>query len=114
MNAFLLVIISIIASITLSVIFGGNILKSRVFKRLVLEDEQRAGQGYQVNKPSLELTTSITSPIKIPFGCKPLRPDVTTTSPTLTSISRASLPNFKYASSTSSPLTIPIAREAGR
>lgn len=54
-NAFLLVIISIIASITLSVIFGGNILKSRVFKRLVLEDEQRAGQGYQVNKPSLEL-----------------------------------------------------------
>jgi len=54
-NAFLLVIISIIASITLSVIFGGNILKSRVFKRLVLEDEQKAGQGYQVNRPSLEL-----------------------------------------------------------
>ena len=54
-NAFLLVIISIIASITLSVIFGGNILKSRVFKRLVLEDEQKAGHGYQVNRPSSEL-----------------------------------------------------------
>src|SRR5690606_10286186 len=39
-NAFLLVVISIIASITLSVLFGGNILKSRAFKRLVLADEQ--------------------------------------------------------------------------
>lgn len=54
-NAFVLVLISIIASITLSVIFGGNILKSKVFKRLVLQDEQKAGHGYQVNKPSHEL-----------------------------------------------------------
>src|SRR5690606_33488604 len=54
-NAFLLVVISIIASITLSVLFGGNILKSRAFKRLVLADEQNSAQGYQVVKPAIEL-----------------------------------------------------------
>ncbi len=54
-NSFLLVLISIIGAVTLSVIFGGNILKTKVFKRLVLQDEQQSAQGYQVNKPGIEL-----------------------------------------------------------
>lgn len=54
-NSFLLVVISIIAAITVSVLIGGNILKSRAFKRLVLEDEQTAVEGYQVTKPAIDL-----------------------------------------------------------
>lgn len=45
-RSFMLVIISIIGAIVLSVIFGRSILKSRVFKRLVLEDEQNSSKGY--------------------------------------------------------------------
>ena len=44
-----------IAAIVLSVIFGGNILKSGAFQRLVLNDEQQSNQGYQVKKPRMEL-----------------------------------------------------------
>lgn len=51
----LLVLGSIIGSIFLSVVFGGNILKSRAFQRLVLKDEQQSSQGYQVTKPQFEL-----------------------------------------------------------
>src|SRR5690606_32100210 len=45
-RSFMLVIIAIIGAIVLSVIFGRSILKSRVFKRLVLEDEQNSSKGY--------------------------------------------------------------------
>lgn len=54
-NSFILVLISIIAAVTLGVIFGGNLLKTKAFKRLVLQDEQQSVQGYQVNKPGVEL-----------------------------------------------------------
>src|SRR5690606_9191274 len=54
-NSFLLVLVAIIGAITLGVIFGGNILKTKVFKRLFLQDEQQSTQGYQVNKPGVEL-----------------------------------------------------------
>lgn len=46
MNAILIVLGSIVFTIILMVIFGNNILKSPTFKRLVLEDEQRAEAGY--------------------------------------------------------------------
>lgn len=58
-NAFLLVIGSIVVSITLSVIFGGSILKSKAFKRLVLQDEQNSNKGYQINKPAQELVGKV-------------------------------------------------------
>jgi membrane-bound serine protease (ClpP class) len=54
-NSFLLVIFAIIGAVVVSVIFGGNILKSKAFKRLVLEDEQLSKDGYQIAKPGIEL-----------------------------------------------------------
>ena len=45
-RSFMLVIISIVGAIVLSVIFGKSMLNSRVFKRLVLADEQNSSQGY--------------------------------------------------------------------
>src|SRR5690606_11627875 len=54
-NSFLLVIFAIIGAVVVSVIFGGNILKSKAFKRLVLEDEQLSKDGYQIEKPGIEL-----------------------------------------------------------
>ena len=47
-QAFLLVLGSVIGAVALSVFFGGNILKSKAFQRLVLKDEQHANKGYQV------------------------------------------------------------------
>ncbi|WP_017258218.1 NfeD family protein [Pedobacter arcticus] len=54
-QSFLIVLGSIIGSIFLSVVFGGNILRSKAFQRLVLQDEQQSDQGYQVTKPNFEL-----------------------------------------------------------
>lgn len=54
-NAFLLVFISIVASIVLSVILGKNILKSSLFRKLVLEDEQRSDTGYRISTEFLNL-----------------------------------------------------------
>lgn len=45
-RSFLLVILSIVAAVVLSVLFGKSILNSRAFKRLVLADEQSSSQGY--------------------------------------------------------------------
>lgn len=47
-QAFLLVLASVIGSVALSVFFGGNILKTKAFQRLVLKDEQQANKGDQV------------------------------------------------------------------
>jgi len=44
--AFVTVLASSVGSIILCVIFGKSILRSSAFQRLVLNDEQRAGQGY--------------------------------------------------------------------
>lgn len=54
-QSFLIVLGSIIGSIFLSVVFGGNILRSKAFQRLVLQDEQQSAKGYQVTKPNFEL-----------------------------------------------------------
>ncbi|HUH18133.1 NfeD family protein [Albibacterium sp.] len=45
-RSFMLVVISIVGAIVLSVIFGRSILKTRAFKRLVLQDEQNSSKGY--------------------------------------------------------------------
>ncbi len=50
-QSFLLVLGSIVGAVFLSVVFGGNILRSSAFQRLVLKDEQQSDQGYQVTKP---------------------------------------------------------------
>ena len=57
-----------IGAVVVGAFFGGNILKTKMFKRLVLEDEQQATQGYQVRKPD---TTFIG---KIGFAKTDLRP----------------------------------------
>lgn len=54
-QSFLIVLGSMIGAIFLSVVFGGNILKSRMFQRLVLKEEQQSKEGYQVKKPNFEL-----------------------------------------------------------
>ncbi|MEO5909288.1 MAG: NfeD family protein [Pelobium sp.] len=54
-QSFLIVVGSMIGAVFLSVVFGGSILRSKAFRRLVLEDEQQSNDGYQVNKPSVEL-----------------------------------------------------------
>lgn len=46
MDSFLLVIGAMILTVVLMIIFGKNLMKSSAFKRLVLEDEQRADTGY--------------------------------------------------------------------
>nr|WP_294898503.1 NfeD family protein [uncultured Pedobacter sp.] len=54
-QSFLLVLGSIIGAVFLSVVFGGNILRSKTFQKLVLQDEQQSSKGYQVTKPNFEL-----------------------------------------------------------
>lgn len=49
-KAFLLVMGAMIASVVLSVIFGRAILKTSLFQRLVLQDEQRSQMGYSVSR----------------------------------------------------------------
>ncbi len=55
MNAFALVLFSLIAAIVVSVMFGKNILKSKLFKDLVLDDEQRSDEGYKVSSSEINL-----------------------------------------------------------
>jgi len=45
-NSFLLVIVSMVAATVVMVIFGKSLLRTRAFKRLVLQDEQRSEEGY--------------------------------------------------------------------
>jgi len=54
-NAFLLVIASMVAATVLMVIFGKNLLRTRAFKRLVLQDEQRSKEGYTSSVKHIEL-----------------------------------------------------------
>ena len=54
-NSFLLVIASITVATILMVIFGKSFLKTRAFKRLVLQDEQRSNEGYTSAKVNMEL-----------------------------------------------------------
>ncbi|MFC3196309.1 nodulation protein NfeD [Parapedobacter deserti] len=45
-NSFLLVTASMIGATVIMVIFGKSLLRTRAFKRLVLQDEQRSAEGY--------------------------------------------------------------------
>ena len=54
-NSFLIVVASMVLSVVLMVIFGKNIMQSSAFKRLVLEDEQRAETGYTSSVPKVSL-----------------------------------------------------------
>lgn len=54
-NAYLLVIVSMVMAIVLLVVFGKSMLNTRAFRRLVLQDEQRAVEGYTSSKMDLEL-----------------------------------------------------------
>lgn len=55
MNSFIIVIGSMILSVVLMVIFGKNLMQSSAFKRLVLQDEQRAETGYTSSVPKVSL-----------------------------------------------------------
>lgn len=54
-NSFLLVIASMVTATVLMVIFGKSLLKTKAFKRLVLQDEQRSAEGYTSSRRSAEL-----------------------------------------------------------
>lgn len=54
-QSFLIVLVSLVISIFISVFFGGNLLKSKAFKRLSLNDEQNSSEGYQIHKPEISL-----------------------------------------------------------
>lgn len=54
-NSFFIVVSAMIFSVALLVIFGKNIMRSSVFKRLVLEDEQTAESGYTSSVPKINL-----------------------------------------------------------
>ncbi|PPL02404.1 NfeD family protein [Parapedobacter indicus] len=56
-NSFLLVIASMVTATILMVIFGKNILKTKAFKRLVLQDEQRSEEGYTSSRRNTELVS---------------------------------------------------------
>ncbi len=55
MNSFLIVIGAMVLSIVLMVVFGRNLMRSSVFKRLVLQDEQRSDTGYTSSVPKINL-----------------------------------------------------------
>ncbi len=70
MNSFIIVIGAMIGAIVLAVIFGKNILQSSGFKKLVLEDEQRADVGYtsSVQKANLINKVGIAKTVLRPGG----------------------------------------------
>jgi len=54
-NSFLLVIASMVTATIVMVIFGKSLLKTKAFKRLVLQDEQRSEEGYTSSRLNAEL-----------------------------------------------------------
>ena len=70
MNSFIIVIGAMILTIILMVIFGKNVLQSPTFKRLVLQDEQKATEGYtsSVAKPNLINKVGVTKTVLRPSG----------------------------------------------
>ncbi|QBQ40754.1 NfeD family protein [Sphingobacterium psychroaquaticum] len=55
MNSFLIVIGAMLGAVVLMVAFGRNLMKSSLFKRLVLEDEQKAEVGYTSSQQMVDL-----------------------------------------------------------
>lgn len=70
MNSFIIVIGAMILTIVLMEIFGKNVLQSPTFKKLVLEDEQKATEGYtsSVAKPNLINKVGVTKTVLRPGG----------------------------------------------
>ncbi|WP_312696634.1 NfeD family protein [Sphingobacterium mizutaii] len=70
MNSFIIVIGAMILTIVLMVIFGKNVLQSPTFKRLVLQDEQKADEGYtsSVAKRNLINKVGVTKTVLRPSG----------------------------------------------
>lgn len=56
-NSFLLVIVSMVTATVVMVIFGKSLLKTKAFKRLVLQDEQRSTEGYTSSRQHTELVS---------------------------------------------------------
>lgn len=69
-NSFVIVIGAMILSVVLMVIFGRSLLNSRVFRRLVLADEQTSEVGYtsSVQKKDLINRTGISKTVMRPGG----------------------------------------------
>src|SRR5690606_1514837 len=55
LNSFLIVVISMAVATVLMVLFGKSLLNTRAFRRLVLQDEQRAVEGYTASLRNQEL-----------------------------------------------------------
>lgn len=55
MNSFLIVTVAMVLSVVLMVLFGKNLMQSRAFKRLVLQDEQTAETGYTSSVKKIDL-----------------------------------------------------------
>ncbi|MGN5955315.1 NfeD family protein [Sphingobacterium lactis] len=70
MNSFIIVVGAMVLAIVLMVIFGKNMLESRAFKRLVLEDEQRSDSGYtsSVTKTNMINKVGIAKTVLRPAG----------------------------------------------
>lgn len=70
MNSFLIVIGAITLSIVVMFVFGKNLMRSSLFKRLVLQDEQTAESGYTSSqlKVDLILKNGITKTVMRPGG----------------------------------------------
>lgn len=54
-QSFMIVVGAMVLSITLIIVFGRNLMNSRAFKRLVLQDEQTADTGYTSSVPKVNL-----------------------------------------------------------
>ena len=70
MNSFIIVVGAMVLAIVLMVIFGKNMLESRAFKRLVLEDEQRSDSGYtsSVTKTNMINKVGVAKTVLRPAG----------------------------------------------
>ncbi len=56
MNSFLVVLAALILAIVASIILGKNLMRSPLFRKIVLEDEQKSNQGYSVSVPKESIT----------------------------------------------------------
>lgn len=70
MESFFIVTGAMILSIVVMIVFGRNIMRSSVFKRLVLQDEQRADTGYTSSVPKIDLINKngVTKTVMRPSG----------------------------------------------
>ncbi len=55
-QAFLIVLASVVASIVLALVFGKSIIQSSFFRKISLQDEQRSSEGYVSSVQNFDLT----------------------------------------------------------